>query len=317
MAKPLMCPPVVLERDLSGRRVIVTGANSGIGFVTAQQLAKQGASVTLACRKETEGEARAAEIRHGSPNADLEVRTLDLGDLASVRAFADGYLTDHDSLHVLINNAGIMNTPHSKTVDGFEAQIGVNHLGHFLLTELLLDTLRKSAPSRVVAISSCYHDQAMGRDGAIELEDLHFDNRKYDGWASYAQSKLANVLHARALAKRLEGTGVTAVSVHPGWVRTRLIRHSMPTWMQDYIARPFLNMMGMVEPWEGAQTSLYAAVADDVEQNPGAYYSQTGTYRDKSKNKGGWPLESPNPNAHDDAMAERLYQHSSQLVGLA
>jgi len=317
MAKPLMCPPELLERDLTGRRAVVTGANSGIGFVTAKQLAKQGASVTLACRNEAEGEARAGEIRAEVPSADLEVSKLDLGSLSSVRAFAERHLVEHDALHLLVNNAGIMNTPLSKTVDGFESQIGVNHLGHFLLTELLLDLLEKSAPSRVVIVSSCYHDEAMGREGAIDLDDLHFDNREYDGWTSYAQSKLANVLHAKALAKRLEGTGVTVVSLHPGWVRTRLIRNSMPTFVQDFVLRPFLNMMGMVEPWEGAQTTLYAALADDVAEHPGAYYSQTGTYRDKSKNRGGWPLESPNPNAHDEAMAERLYERSRELVGLS
>ena len=316
MPKPLMCPPEVLSQDLHGRRVIVTGANSGIGFVTAKQLAKQGASVTLACRNEAEGRARADEIRAEVPNADLEVRRLDLGDLSSVRSFVAGYLGDHDSLHLLINNAGVMNTPEGKTVDGFETQIGVNHLGHFLLTELLLDTLKKSAPARVVAVSSCYHDKAMGREGVIDLDDLHFDNREYEGWVSYAQSKLANVLHAKNLAKRLEGTGVTAVSVHPGWVRTQLMRHTMPAWMQDYVMRPFMGMMGMVEVWEGAQTSLYAALGPDVEAHPGAYYSQTGTYRDKAKNAGGWPLESPNPHANDDEMAQRLYEHSRQLVGL-
>jgi NAD(P)-dependent dehydrogenase (short-subunit alcohol dehydrogenase family) len=310
-----MCPPEVLSQDLHGRRAIVTGANSGIGFVTAKQLAKQGASVTLACRNEAEGRARADEIRAEVPNADLEVRKLDLGDLSSVRAFAAGYLRDHDSLHLLINNAGVMNTPKGKTVDGFETQIGVNHLGHFLLTELLLDTLKKSAPARVVAVSSCYHDKAMGREGVIVLDDLHFENRKYDGWASYAQSKLANLLHAKQLAKRLEGTGVTAVSVHPGWVRTELLRHSMPAWMQS-VARPFMRMMGMIEPWEGAQTTLYAALAPDVADHPGAFYSQTGTYRDKSKNAGGWPLESPNPQAHDDDLAQRLYERSRELVGL-
>lgn len=312
---PLMCPPEVLSQDLRGRRAIVTGANSGIGFVTAKQLAKQGASVTLACRNEAEGRGRADEIRAEAPNADLEVRKLDLGNLSSVRAFVDGYLADHDSLHLLINNAGVMNTPKGKTADGFETQIGVNHLGHFLLTELLLDTLKTSAPARVVVVSSCYHDKAMGREGVIVLDDLHFENRKYDGWVSYAQSKLANVLHAKHLAKRLEGTGVTAVSVHPGWVRTELMRHTMPAWMQS-VTRPFMAMMGMVEPWEGAQTTLYAALGPDVEAHPGAYYSQTGTYRDKSKNAGGWPLESSNPHAHDDDMARRLYEHSRELVGL-
>lgn len=315
MPKPLMCPPEILNQGLRSRRAIVTGANSGIGFVTAKQLAKQGASVTLACRNETEGRARAEEIRTEAPNADLEVRKLDLGDLSSVRAFVDGYLADHDSLHLLINNAGVMNTPKGKTTDGFETQIGVNHLGHFLLTELLLDTLKKSAPARVVVVSSCYHDKAMGREGVVDLDDLHFERRKYEGWTSYAQSKLANVLHAKHLAKRLEGTGVTAVSVHPGWVRTELMRHTMPAWLQS-VTRPIMAMMGMIEPWEGAQTTLYAALAPDVEAHPGAYYSQTGSYRDKSKNAGGWPLESPNPNAHDDATAQRLDELSRQLVGL-
>ena len=315
MPKPLMCPPEVLNQDLQGRRVIVTGANSGIGFVTAKQLARQGASVTLACRNESQGDARVDEIRAEFPDADLEVRKLDLGDLSSVRVFADGYLSEHDSLHLLINNAGVMNTPEGKTTDGFETQIGVNHLGHFLLTELLLDTLKKSAPSRVVVVSSCYHDMAMGREGMIDIDDLHFQNRKYEGWASYAQSKLANVLHAKELAKRLDGTGVTAVSVHPGWVRTDLMRHTMPGWLQS-VSRPFMAMMGMVEPWEGTQTTLFAALAPEVEAQPGAYYSQTGTYRDKSKNAGGWPLESPNPNAHDDEMAQRLSALSRQLVGL-
>jgi len=316
MPKPLMCPPEILSQDLHGRRAIVTGANSGIGFVTAKQLAKQGASVTLACRNEAEGRARADEIRAEVPDADLEVRKLDLGDLSSVRAFADGYLAAHDSLHLLINNAGVMNTPKGKTADGFETQIGVNHLGHFLLTELLLDTLKKSAPARVVVVSSCFHDKAMGREGVIVLDDLHFEKRKYDGWVSYAQSKLANLLHAKQLAKRLEGSGVTAVSVHPGWVRTGLMRHTMPGWIQDYVMRPILSMMGMVEPWEGTQTTLYAALAPDVADHPGAYYSQTGTYRDKSKNAGGWPLESPNPHAHDDQMAQALYERSRELVGL-
>jgi NAD(P)-dependent dehydrogenase (short-subunit alcohol dehydrogenase family) len=316
MPKPLTCPPDVLSRKLTGQRVIVTGANSGIGRVTARQLAKQGASVTLACRRIDEGEALAAEIRTQISGADVQARALDLGDLASVRAFANGFRADHDALHLLINNAGVMNTPHGKTADGFETQIGVNHLGHFLLTELLLDLLKRSAPSRVVVLSSCFHDKAMGREGDIDLDDLHFERRRYDGWEAYAQSKLANLLHARELARRLEGTGVTAVSAHPGWVRTNLMLHSMPVWVQDFILRPILGQMGMIEPWEGAQTSLYAALGDDVVQHAGAYFSQTGTYRDKALNRGGWPLTSPNPHAHDDDLAAALYDKSLELVGL-
>lgn len=317
MAKPLRCDPALLQRDLSGRRYIVTGANSGIGLVTTTQLAKQGAEVIMGCRRVDEGEARASEIRAENPGAKLDVRALDLGNLASVRAFAETVNADINRLDGLINNAGVMNTDEGKTADGFETQIGVNHLGHFLLTSLLLDLLKASAPARIVNVSSCFHDKAMGRDGDVVLDDLFFENRKYDGWESYAQSKLANLLHARGLAKRLEGTGVTAVSVHPGWVRTNLAKHSMPLWVQNYVMRPVLSLMGMIEPWDGAQTTLHCVLSDDVPDHNGAYFSQLGVYRDKTANRGGWPLASPNPRAHNDALVEGLWAKSEELVGLA
>lgn len=314
MPKPLLCDPALLSRDLSGRRYVVTGANAGIGLVTAKQLALQGAHVVLACRRVAEAEARATEIVAEHPNAKLEARELDLGSLASVRRFAERVNVDFDRLDGLVNNAGVMNTPKQTTTDGFEMQIGVNHLGHFLLTELLLDLLKRSAPSRIVNVSSCFHDKAMGRDGDVKVDDLFYERRKYDGWEAYAQSKLANLLHAKGLAKRLEGTGVTAVSVHPGWVRTNLAKHSMPLWVQDYVLRPFLRLGGMIEPWEGAQTTLHCLLADDVPQHAGAFFSQTGTYRDKSANGGGWPLRSPNPKANDDALVEALWKKSEALV---
>ena len=314
MAKTKMCDPDLLERDLSGRRVIVTGANSGIGFITAKQLAKQGARVTLACRKVSEGEAKKREILEEVRGADLEVRALDLADLASVRAFAEDFKRDHDALHLLINNAGVMNTPEGKTKDGFEMQFGVNHLGHFLLTELLTDTLKASAPSRVVILSSCFHDVAMGREGKIDLEDLNFETRKYDGWEAYAQSKLANVLHAKVLAKNLADDDVSVASVHPGWVRTNLSRHSGPSFLMP-ILNPIFDLMGQIDPWSGTQATLQAALSDDVE--PGGFYSQVGRYRDKSKNPGGFPLKSPNPQAHDDELAVALFEKSKELVGLS
>ncbi len=316
MPKVHMCSPDVLEQDLTGRVIAVTGANSGIGLVTAEQLARQGARVVMGCRNLAEAEERAREIVSRHPKAQVEARRLDLGDLSSVRQFAKDLLADHECLHVLINNAGVMNTPKGTTRDGFETQLGVNHLGHFLLTELLLPALKKGAPSRIVCLSSCFHDKAMGRDGDIHLDDLSYEQRPYDGWEAYAQSKLANLLHARVLAKRLEGTGVTAVSVHPGWVRTRLAKNSMPLWVQDVVLRPFLRLAGMIEPWEGAQTTLHAALAPGVEQHGGAFFSQLGTYRDKACNKGGWPMRSPNPRAEDDALAEALWARSEELVGL-
>jgi NAD(P)-dependent dehydrogenase (short-subunit alcohol dehydrogenase family) len=317
MPKPLMCPPELLTKDLTGRRYVVTGANGGIGLVAAKQLAKQGAEVILACRRTDAGEAAAAEIQAElGGRAKLAVEALDLGDLDSVRAFAARFIANHQTLHGLLNNAGVMNTPRGQTKQGFETQIGVNHLGHFLLTELLTPALIAGAPARVVNLSSCFHDQAMGREGHIDLADLNWSTREYDGWAAYAQSKLANLLHAKALAKRLADTGVTAVSVHPGWVRTDLMRHSMPSFI-EVLARPFMRLAGMIEPWEGAQTSLYALLADEVPDQAGAFFSQTGAYRDRSLNKGGWPLRSPNPQAHDDELADRLWERSAELVGLA
>jgi NAD(P)-dependent dehydrogenase (short-subunit alcohol dehydrogenase family) len=317
MPKPLACPQPLLDLDLAGKSFVVTGGNSGIGLVTVKQLAKQGARVVLACRRPDEGRRARDLISASSPRGSVEVGELDLASLASVRSFADAFLATNDVLHGLVNNAGVMNTGHVKTKDGFDMQFGTNHLGHYLLTELLLPALRKAAPSRIVNVSSCYHDVAQGRAGRIDFDDLHFDRRPYDGWAAYAQSKLANVLHAKALAKRLDGTGVAAVSVHPGWVRTNLVKSFMPVWLQDYVFRPFLHLAGMIEPWEGTQTTLYALLAPEVAKESGSFYSQLGMYRDKTANRGGWPLRSPNPHANDEATATRLDAISRELVGLA
>lgn len=317
MTKPLLCPPQLLALDLTGKTFIVTGGNSGIGLVTVGQLARQGARVVLACRRPSEGERAVEQLGTDKPRGRIEVAELDLASLASVRAFAEKFLQRGDALHGLVNNAGVMNTPEGKTKDGFEMQFGTNHLGHYLLTELLLPALEKGTPSRIVNVSSANHDKAQGREGRIDFEDLNFERRKYDGWTAYAQSKLANLLHARQLAKRLAGRGITIVSVHPGWVRTKLVRSTMPTWAQDYVLRPVLRLAGMIEPWEGAQTTLFALLSPDVTAHSGDYYSQLGMYRDRAANKGGWPLESPNPNAHDDAAAERLDAVSRQLVGLS
>ena len=317
MAKPLVCSPELLARNLAGKTYVVTGGNSGIGLVTVEQLARQGAHVVLAARRPAEGERARAAVLERVPRASIEVAELDLARLGSVRSFAEMLLSKHDTLHGLVNNAGVMNTPKGTTADGFETQIGTNHLGHYLLTELLLTALRRGTPSRVVNVSSCFHAKAQGREGRIDFDDLHFERRAYDGWAAYAQSKLANVLHARSLARRLEGSGVTTASVHPGWVRTNLIRHSMPVWVQDTVLRPLLRLGGMIEPWEGAQTTLYALLAPEAEAHNGAYFSQLGIYREKSAKNGGWPLRSPNPHAHDDAAADRLDALSRRLVGLA
>lgn len=316
MPQTLNCPEHILKTNLNDRTYLVTGGNSGIGFATAQQLAKQGAKVIIACRRISEGEKAKSLILRETPSAIIEIMHLDLSDLSSVRNFVKEFNSRHSELHGLVNNAGLMYTPEGKTKDGFETQFGTNHLGHFLLTELLLPTLKQSTPSRIVILSSCFHDRAQGREGKIFFEDLNFEKRKYDGWEAYAQSKLANLLHAKHLGKRLSGSGVTAVSVHPGWVKTNLIRGFMPVWVQNILLMPFLKFAGMIEPWEGAQTTLYSLLAPEVEKHNGSYFSQKGIYRTKEAAKGGWPLHSPNPNAHDEATAEKLDQVSRSLVGL-
>jgi retinol dehydrogenase-13 len=278
-------------------------------------LAAQGAHVVLAVRDVAAGKAVADEIRAAHANARVDVEALDLTSLRSIDAFADRFSGAHTRLHGLVNNAGVMNTPFGKTKDGFELQLGTNHLGHFHLTARLLDLLKATPGARVVNLSSCYHDVAQGRKGTIDFDDLNFERRKYDGWQAYAQSKLANVLHAKELARRLEGTGVLAVSVHPGWVRTRLIRNTMPTFIQNLIGfKHLLQSVGMIEPWEGAQASLHALLSPDVVRHNGAYFSQLGHYRDKTCNGGGFPLVSPNPQANDAELARRLWVESERLV---
>lgn len=315
MPKPLMCAPELFNLDLTGRLYVVTGGSSGIGRVTATQLTAQGAHVVLAVRDVAAGEAVARELRAAHPNARIDVEALDLTRLRSVDAFADRFLAAHSQLHGLVNNAGVMNTPLRRTEDGFELQFGTNHLGHFHLTSRLLEALEATPGARIVNLSSCYHDVAQGRKGTLEFDDLHFERRKYDGWQAYAQSKLANVLHAKELARRLEGTGVLAVSVHPGWVRTRLIRNTMPIFVQNLVGfKHLLQSAGMIEPWEGAQASLHALLSPDVANHNGAYFSQLGHYRDKSCNGGGFPLVSPNPHANDAALAQRLWDESERLV---
>ena len=192
--------------SFAGRTAIVTGANSGLGEVTARELARVGAQVILAVRNTGKGEAAARDM-----TGDVEVRRLDLQDLASVRQFADGV----DSVDILVNNAGIMAVPHAVTADGFESQIGTNHLGHFALTNLLLPKLT----DRVVTVSSLMH-----HFGYISLKDLNFQSRPYSAWLAYSQSKLANLLFTRELQRRLDGvpTPLRALAAHPGWSHTNL-----------------------------------------------------------------------------------------------
>ncbi|XP_070306415.1 retinol dehydrogenase 13 isoform X3 [Odocoileus virginianus] len=212
------CPS---KATIPGKTVIVTGANTGIGKQTALELAKRGGNIILACRDMEKYEAAAKEIRGETLNHRVNARHLDLASLKSIREFAVKVTEEEEHVHILINNAAVMRCPHWTTEDGFEMQLGVNYLGHFLLTNLLLDKLKASAPSRIINVSSLAHVA-----GHIDFEDLNWEKRKYDTKAAYCQSKLAIVLSTKELSRRLQGTGVTVNALHPGVARTELGRHT-------------------------------------------------------------------------------------------
>lgn len=278
--------------QLPGKVAIVTGANTGIGKETAKDLAQRGARVYLACRDVQKGERVASEIQATTGNNQVLVRKLDLADTKSIRAFAKEFLAEERHLHILINNAGVMMCPYSKTADGFEMHIGVNHLGHFLLTHLLLEKLKKSAPSRVVNVSSLAHH--LGR--------IHFHNLQgekfYSAGLAYCHSKLANILFTRELARRLKGSGVTTYSVHPGTVNSELVRYSsFMKWMWQ------LFFLFIKTPQQGAQTSLYCALTEDLESLSGSHFSDC-------------QLAWVSSQARNETIARRLWNVSCDLLGL-
>ena len=318
MPKTLMCDPNLFEKDLSGRVYIVTGANSGSGFATTKQLAEQGALVIGACRRVDAAKKAFAGLNN--IRGSVEIMELDLASLASVRSFAEAFLTKYNRLDGLVNNAGVMAVPEGKTKDGFETQFGINHLGHFLLTELLLDTLKASTPSRIVNVSSVMHVGVSGIFSEIVFDDLNFKNREYNASVAYTQSKFANVLHAAELARHLEGTGVSAFSVHPGWIRSNLVAGSggaAVKFVQNVLLRPFSGMLGTMDWFEGAQTTLHCLLDDDAPNHSGEFFSQNSIfYPNKENRPGGWPMKSPHPQADDVELAEKLYNVSLELVGL-
>ena len=264
--RTLMCNPKLLQKKLDGQVYIVTGANSGAGLATSQQLVRQGAHVVGACRRVDAGESAFAGF--AGLRGTAEIMKLDLASLASVRAFADTFLGKHERLDGLVNNAGLV-TNEGRTQDGFETQFGTNHLGHFLLSELLLDILKASAPSRIVCVSSVLHVGRGNQPARIDFDDLNFETRPYSANGAYAQSKLANVLHAKELARRLEGTGVSAYSVHPGWIRSNFGAEVIPGFLRGLMnlaLRPFSGMLGIMNPYQGAQTTLHCLLDDDAPQ---------------------------------------------------
>ncbi|XP_062253930.1 retinol dehydrogenase 14-like [Platichthys flesus] len=247
------------ERMMSGKTVVVTGANSGIGKATAAAIVKLRGRVIMACRDLGSAEEAAREIREqtGADRAQLVLKQLDLASLTSVHTFCQDMMKEEPRLDVLINNAGVYQCPYTRTEDGFEMQFGVNHLGHFLLTHLLLDLLKRSAPSRIVVVSSKLY-----KHGHINFEDLNSEH-SYDKAFAYSRSKLANLLFTCELAHRLEGSGVTVNALTPGLVRTNLGRHvHVPV-----LAQPMFNLLSwglFKSPEEGARTSVFLACSPDA-----------------------------------------------------
>jgi NAD(P)-dependent dehydrogenase (short-subunit alcohol dehydrogenase family) len=243
------------QEALEGRTFLVTGANAGIGEATALDLARRGGRVFVACRSEE----RARPVLDALGPQGVFLR-LDLGDLSSVRACAKDFLERDEPLHVLINNAGLAGQ-RGATTDGFELAFGVNHLGHFLLTQLLLDRIKASAPARIVNVSSTGHYQAKG----IDWEAVRRPTRSFTAMPEYSVSKLCNVLHAQELARRLDGTGVTTYSLHPGAIASQI-------WKRvPWPVRPVMKVF-MKSSEEGAQTSLWCATAPELAGASGRYY---------------------------------------------
>ncbi len=288
--------------DLTGNIAVVTGASAGIGVETARALAAAGARVVLAARNVERTEAAAESIRERVPGAAVEVGTLDLTSLDSVRAFADWYLAQHDELQLLVNNAGVMYTPFERTAEGFEMQFGTNHLGHFLLTCLLVPALLAGAPSRVVNLSSGGH---FGSD--IVWDDPNFEQREYDKFAAYGQSKTANILFSVELEHRLGDRGVHAYAVHPGMISTELGRYMTRDDMAALQERAKRGPSGGMPPRksleQGAATSVYAATAAGLDEQGGTYLADCQV------------TDQHAPWARDRESAARLWALSEKLVG--
>jgi NAD(P)-dependent dehydrogenase (short-subunit alcohol dehydrogenase family) len=308
----------VLEgMDLSGRCFLITGAASGLGRESARALADHGASITLLARNSEPAEAAVAEVAAMVPGSDLEPGVADLGDLDSIRAFADSYLERHDALDVLMNNAGVMACPFGHTADGFETQFGTNHLGHFLLTALLYPALRAGKRPRVVILTSAGHSRA-----DVDLEDPNFERSEYSPWVAYGRAKTANALFARELARRAGSSGLLSFAVHPGGIITDLGRHltdDLINEMADFARRRSAAASESGKSREihfkaleaGAATQVWAATASELAGHNGAYLADCGL---------GVLGADPGVNGFmpyllDDEHAAALWELSERLVG--
>jgi len=286
--------------DLTGRHAIVTGATAGIGLETARVIALRGGTLTLACRDLAKAEAvRQRLVREGGgrlKDDQFAIERLDLASLASVRAFAAAFLLTDRPIHLLINNAGLMIPDRRLTLDGFEAHFGTNHLGHFLLTTLLLDRIRASAPARIVNVAS---DAMHFASLTPAFEDLNWEQRKWSGWRAYGDSKLMNLMFTNELNRRLAGSGVESIALHPGIVTTDLAR-DQSTWMKA-IGLLFLPFSKNVA--QGAATTLFAATRADLAEPGASYLSHCA------------PARTPKL-AGDAALEKALWERSLELTAV-
>nr|XP_055052646.1 dehydrogenase/reductase SDR family member 13a.3 [Misgurnus anguillicaudatus] len=285
---------------LKGRTAIVTGSNTGIGKATALDLARRGARVILACRNKQKAEAAVYDIRRESGNSEVLYMHLDLASLKSVRSFAETFLKSEPRLDLLINNAGLIVC--GKTEDGFGMAFGVNHLGHFLLTLLLLDRLKEAEHSRVVNVSALLHHLGSLDFNLLNTQkDLVTGQSFWHAFRAYCHSKLCNVLFTRELANRLEGTSVTCYCLHPGVIATEIGRY-MRLW-QRLLVLP-LSKLFFLDAEGGAQTTLYCALQEGLEPLSGRFFSSCA-------------LQSVSALGRDDALARKLWEVSERLCGLA
>ncbi|RGB30507.1 hypothetical protein C1646_627865 [Rhizophagus diaphanus] len=287
--------------DLSGKVAIVTGGNTGVGYITARELARKNAHVFVASRSKERGETAVENIKKETGNDQVEYLHLDLVSLKNVKQSAENFLAKNLPLHILVNNAGIMATAWTLTEDGIQDQFGVNHVGHFLFTQTLLPKIEASAPSRIVNVSSYAHFNAPA--AGIEFDKINQENAQ-STFQRYAVSKLANILYSNSLAKRLEGKEVYVNSIHPGFVKTELGRGIIDTY--GIAAKFFFSFASLFakSPEDGALTQLYAATSPEIiEKNyRGMYFVPSGEIGKRSE-------ESQN-----DELAEKLWKYTEDLV---
>jgi NAD(P)-dependent dehydrogenase (short-subunit alcohol dehydrogenase family) len=296
-------------RDLSGQRILITGASAGLGAETARALAAHGAAVVMAVRDAAKGERAAEAMRAAAaPSASVQLIGLDLASLASVRACAYQVLAARKPLDVLIANAGVMACPQGTTADGFETQFGTNHLGHFVFVNRLVPLLVAAAPSRVVVLSSSGH-----RMSDVDLDDPGFERTPYDPWVAYGRAKTANALFTVALDRRLRKRGVRACAVHPGGIRTELGRHLTPATMQQLIDRLATSGAPAFKTVpQGAATSVWAAIVADAAEIGGRYCEDCGVaeFTDDPT-----AMSGVRRYALDPERADALWKRSEELVG--